>query len=76
VFILKQELQLYEFYQIQIAACDVQIEQRLAEFADTDVAAAPLAKPKRRGTKPHGNAPNFDKGTHLYRMTWRGLHPN
>lgn len=27
VFILQQELQLYEFYQAQITACDVQIEQ-------------------------------------------------
>ncbi len=70
LFILQQELQLYEFYQTQIAACDVQIEQRLAEFADkVNVAAAPLAKPKRRGKKPHGNAPNFDLRTHLYRIS-------
>lgn len=27
VFILQQELQLYEFYQAQITACDTQIEQ-------------------------------------------------
>ncbi|GAB4190488.1 MAG: hypothetical protein Fur006_32570 [Coleofasciculaceae cyanobacterium] len=38
VFILQQELQLYEFYQAQIAACDVQIEQCLATFADKNVA--------------------------------------
>lgn len=28
VFILQQELQLYAVYQAQIAACDVQVEQR------------------------------------------------
>ncbi len=70
VFILQQELQLYEVYQAQIAVCDQQIEQCLAEFGDkVDVAAAPLAKPKRRGKKPHGNAPNFDLRTHLYRIS-------
>ena len=34
VFILEQELQLYEFYQTQIQKCDRQIEQCLASFAD------------------------------------------
>jgi transposase len=69
VFILQQELQLYEFYQAQIAACDVQIEQCLATFADkVDVKKQPLAKPKRRGKKQPGNAPQFDLRTHLYRV--------
>jgi len=69
VFILQQELQLYEFYQAQIAACDLQIEQCLASFADkVDVTKKPLAKPKRRGTKQPGNAPQFDLRTHLYRV--------
>lgn len=34
VFILQQELQLYEFYQAQIVAREAQIEQCLASFAD------------------------------------------
>lgn len=69
VFILQQELQLYEFYQAQIAACDLQIEQCLVTFADkVDVIKKPLAKPKRRGTKQPGNAPQFDLRTHLYRV--------
>lgn len=69
VFILQQELQLYEFYQAQIAACDVEIEQCLATFADkVDVTSKPLAKPKRRGKKQPGNAPQFDLRTHLYRV--------
>jgi len=69
VFILQQELQLYEFYQAQIAACDLQIEQCLATFANkVDVTKKLLAKPKRRGTKQPGNAPQFDLRTHLYRV--------
>lgn len=70
VFILQQKLQLYEFYQAQIAATDAQIEQCLGSFADkVDVTSKPLAKPKRRGKKQPGNAPQFDLRTHLYRIS-------
>lgn len=70
VFILQQELQLYEVYQAQIATCDVQIEQCLAKFEDiVDVQLSPLPKPKRRGKKQPGNAPQFDLRTHLYRIS-------
>ncbi|GAX45971.1 transposase [Tolypothrix sp. NIES-4075] len=70
VFILQQELQLYEFYQVQITACDTQIEQCLASFVDkVDVTKKPLTKSKRRGKKQPGNAPQFDLRTHLYRIS-------
>lgn len=70
VFILEQELQLYEFYQTHIQKCDRQIEQCLASFAGkVDVEQKPLAKPKRRGKKQPGNAPQFDLRTHLYRIS-------
>ncbi len=70
VFILQQELQLYEFYQTQILAVDAQIEQCLALFSDkVDVTKKPLTKPKRRGKKQPGNAPQFDLRIHLYRLS-------
>lgn len=70
IFILQQELQLYEFYQTQILAIDAQIEQCLADFASKlDVTKKPLGKPKRRGKKQPGNAPQFDLRTHLYRIS-------
>ena len=70
VFILQQELQLYEFYQAQILAVDAQIEQCLASFTSkVDVTQKPLTKPKRRGKKQPGNAPQFDLRTHLYRIS-------
>jgi transposase len=70
VFILQQELQLYDFYQTQISACDTQIEQCLASFTSkVDVNTKPLATPKRRGKKQPGNAPQFDLRTHLYRIS-------
>ncbi len=70
VFILHQELQLYEFYQRQILAVDAQIEQCLASFTSkVDLTQKPLTKPKRRGKKQPGNAPQFDLRTHLYRIS-------
>jgi transposase len=70
VFILAQELQLYDIFQVQIAACDQQIEQCLSQFTDqVDVEQFPLPPTKRRGKKQPGNAPNFDLRTHLYRIS-------
>lgn len=70
VFILQQELQLYEFYQAQILAVDAQIEQCLGLLADkVELTKKPLAKPKPRGKKQPGNAPQFDLRTHLYRIS-------
>lgn len=69
LFILQQELQLWEVYQFQIASCDEKIEQCLAAFdSKVDVSAKPLSKPKQRG-KPRGHSPAFDLRTHLYRIT-------
>lgn len=69
VFVLQQELYLYEIYRTQIEACDVQIEECLKAFADkVNVSDSPLPKPKRAG-KPSTNAPNFDLRTHLYRIS-------
>jgi transposase len=70
VFILTQELHLYDMFQAQIAACDVQIEECLNEFSDqVDVEQSPLPRAKRPRKKPTGNAPNFDLRTHLYRIS-------
>lgn len=70
LFILQQELQLYEIYQNQMAACDVEIERHLNDFIDiVDPTTDPPPKPKRRGKKQPGNAPDFDLRTHLYRIT-------
>jgi hypothetical protein len=57
-------------YQAQITAIDRQIEQCLANMpSQVDVATQPLPKPKRRGKKQPGNAPQFDLRTHLYRLS-------
>jgi transposase len=69
IFVLEQELSLWEFYQAQIAACDRQIEQCLTEFANkVDLRQSPLSKPKRC-QRNSGNAPDFDLRIHLYRIS-------
>lgn len=67
LFVLQQELQLYDMYQTQIAACDQQIQQCLAEFEPKVEGIEPPAQSKRH--KPQGNQPAFDLRADLYQMS-------
>ncbi|HCF29617.1 MAG TPA: IS110 family transposase [Cyanobacteria bacterium UBA11049] len=70
IFVLQQELQLYDVYQAQIAACDYQIQECLAQFSDkVNLNESPLSQPKHPRHKPQGNEPAFDLRTHLYRIS-------
>ncbi|MEJ6486850.1 IS110 family transposase [Nostoc punctiforme UO1] len=70
VFVLQQELQLYDVYQAQIAACDRQIQECLSQFSDkVNLNESPLPQPKHIRHKPQGNEPAFDLRTHLYRIS-------
>lgn len=66
-FILQQELALYDAYQVQLAACDTQIEQCLSTFEVSSEIALPRAGSPRR--KPQDNQPAFDLQTHLERIS-------
>lgn len=67
---LKQAVELYDFYQKQISACDQQIEDYLIQFdSKLDLDAHPIPPTKRKHRKPQGNEPYFDLRTHLYRIT-------
>jgi transposase len=66
LFVLKQELNLYDMYQQQIQQCDQQIEQCLSEFDSQSDEPLP---PRPKGKKPSRNAPNFDLRSHLYRIS-------
>lgn len=69
LFVLQQELQLYDVYQAH-AACDQQIEQCLTEFdAKVDLTQQPLSPTKYKRYKPQDNQPAFDLRTHLYRLS-------
>lgn len=70
LFALKQAVELYDFYQKQISACDQQIEDYLIQFdSKLDLDAHPIPTTKRKHRKPKGNEPHFDLRTHLYRIT-------
>jgi transposase len=66
LFVLKQELSLYDTYQQQIQQCDQQIEQCLSEFDSQSDESLP---PRPKGKKPSRNAPSFDLRSHLYRIS-------
>ena len=67
LFILQQELALYDADQVQLAACDTQIEQSLSNFEVTSGIALPAPGSPRR--QPQDNQPAFDLQTHLERIT-------
>jgi transposase len=69
LFILKQEVERYRFYQVKILDCDLQLRKHLKSFGGTvDIQAQPLG-PKPKGKKGSRNAPQFDLRTELYRIT-------
>lgn len=70
VFVLQQNLALFDTYQLQLTACDVAIEAHLAQLAATAAAtpATPLPAARRR-QKPRANEPRFDVRTPLHQLT-------
>jgi len=65
VFALTQALDLYDFYQQQIAACDVEIEKVLESLRKASSSPSkPLPKARHRTRQP--NAPAFDVRAMLY----------
>jgi transposase len=69
IFILQQELEMYDTYQRRVAECDEQLQKHLARFADT---IAPLAKedlPPKKKKKQNKNNPHFHLADELQRIT-------
>ena len=68
LFVLQQELTLYDTYQQQITYLDQEIEQCLGQFeSKTEDSSPPIPGKKRK--KPPGNQPNFNLHQHLYRIS-------
>ena len=67
VFVLKQELSLYEVDQQEIKMIDQEIEKCLASF-DTKVNDQPPPSQRKRRKKPTGNNPHFDLRQDLYQI--------
>ena len=67
VFALSQAVALYDFYQRQVAACDIEIERTLSQLRRTvPTPKAPLPKARHRTRQP--NALAFDVRQALYEL--------
>jgi hypothetical protein len=80
LFVLQQEVTMYDAYQQRIAECDQALEQHLKGFADRvantspDDGPAPTLAPNRRSgpkrrRKAGSHAPQFDLGGELHRIS-------
>ena len=81
LFVLQQELALYDAYQQRIVECDLELEQHLRGFADKvnetgpDGEPSPTAIPEQRRSGPKrrrkagSHAPQFDLGRELHRIS-------
>ena len=69
IFVLHQNLELFDMYHRQLAACDAAIEAHRAPLAaQAPPPATPLPAPRTK-PKPRDNAPRFDMRTPLHQLT-------
>src|SRR3989337_2773449 len=69
LFVLKQSLELYDFYTAQVAACDAAIEQHFSALRPRWEGIPPVDLPRvKRGSKSK-NQPALNVRSHLYRLT-------
>ena len=68
LFVLRQALELYDFYTAQMQVCDEELERLYSGFApQIELAAYPLEpRPKKRKQK---NEPSYDLRSYLYQLT-------
>ena len=67
VFALRQALELYDVYQMQVARCDEEIETVLGRLSDgVDASTEPLPAPRHKTRQPNGL--NFDVRAALYAL--------
>ena len=72
LFVLQQQLEMYDTYQRRIAECDQQLQRHLASVANNVPHHSPEAESegkKGKKTKPAKNAPRFDLSCELQRIT-------
>ena len=69
LFALKQSLELYDYFQEKVEACDHEIEKNLAKFAtNVTVIDTPTAQLNPNKKKVSKNSPNFNLGGELHRL--------
>ena len=69
LFVLKQALELYDFYTQHIRACDAEIAAKYSAFKPQfDLDAKPLPPARQRQRPGKGNWPRFDLRSDLYKI--------
>jgi transposase len=69
LFVLQQELEMYDTYQRRIAECDQQLQKHLSQLTDNALPTSTKAQPKAKKAKPAKNAPRFDLRSEMQRIT-------
>ena len=69
IFVLQQELEMYDTYQRRIAECDQQLQKHLAAFADTVTPPAKEELPAKKKKKQNKNNPHFHLADELQRIS-------
>jgi hypothetical protein len=77
LFVLKQEMEMYDTYQRKIAECDRELQSHLKQFADKVGRSAPevtsTEQPKvsqaKKAKRSQGNAPAFNLSSELNRIS-------
>jgi hypothetical protein len=71
LFVLKQEVDMYDTYQKRMAECDQRLQKHLTTFTDKGNPDQPFsteATSKKKRAKPQKNAPQFDLSNQLQRI--------
>jgi transposase len=68
LFVLQQEVEMYDTYQRRIDECDHRLQKQLASFTDSVPSRPPDAKPPGKKARPAKNAPQFDLSSELQRI--------
>jgi transposase len=69
LFVLHQEVEMYDVYQRRIAECDQQLQEHMASFADTIPPQAKEGELQKKKAKPNKNTPQFHLSGELQRIT-------
>jgi transposase len=69
LFVLHQEVEMYDTYQRRIGECDQQLQNHLASFADNVPPQPADGEPQRKKVKAAKNAPRFGLSRELQRIS-------
>jgi transposase len=69
IFVLQQEIEMYDTYQRRISECDQQLQKHLDAFADTVPPPAQQELPPKKKRKQNKNNPHFHLADELQRIT-------